>query len=186
VNEQKRVDGILSLSRALGDNDLQPHVTYEPEVYTVELDKDDAFVILACDGLWDVVTSEQAVAIAAPYASPAEAATALRDHAHMLGSTDNISIIVYRLDQDPGTASSSSSTGIALTDQSKGKGKDKDKEKRHSKRGSDLEAGTPSKSPSKRPTKLLPPDDSSPKKHFRKGSGGATTPKGNPSGEKKD
>ncbi len=32
VNEQKRVDGILSLSRALGDNDLQPHVTYEPEV----------------------------------------------------------------------------------------------------------------------------------------------------------
>jgi len=98
VNEQKRVDGILSLSRALGDNDLQPHVTYEPEVFTVDLRDDDQFVILACDGLWDVVTNEQAVEIAGRYRSPSQAAAALRDYAHMLGTTDNISVIVYRLD----------------------------------------------------------------------------------------
>jgi len=77
---------------------LQPHVTYEPEVFTVDLKPEDQFVILACDGLWDVVTNEQAVEIASRYRSPSQAAAALRDYAHMLGTTDNVSVIVYRLD----------------------------------------------------------------------------------------
>jgi serine/threonine protein phosphatase PrpC len=200
VNEQKRVDGILSLSRALGDNDLQPHVTYEPEVYTVELADDDSFVILACDGLWDVITNEHAVRVASRYANPAEAAAALRDYAHMLGSTDNISVIVYRLDLPDSERGSSS--GVALTSKEEAHGSHKDS-KRHTKRLSDVQqtlgegsGTTPNKTASKRQTKLYPPgtpssssgtttvaDSESPKKstssaHGRKGS--SAQPKASP------
>jgi len=97
---KKRVDGILALSRALGDNDLQPHVTYQPDVYYVDLLPDDKLLILACDGLWDVVSNEEAVAIALSYKTPAQAATALRDYAHGLGSGDNISVVVYKFDEN--------------------------------------------------------------------------------------
>jgi len=53
-----RVKGQLAVSRALGDFDLEPFVTAEPEVIKVELDDDsdtNSFVILACDGVWEVV-----------------------------------------------------------------------------------------------------------------------------------
>jgi len=95
VNEQKRVDGILSLSRSLGDNYLQPHVTFRPDVDFVELSPDDKFIIIACDGLWDVVSNEEAVEIVNSVSDPCKAAAKLVDYAHCLGSGDNISAIVY-------------------------------------------------------------------------------------------
>jgi len=98
VSEQKRVDGQLALSRALGDNELQPHVTYVPEVFVVDLLPEDKFLIVACDGLWDVVSNTKAMQIVNQYRTPSQAASALRDYAHQLGSSDNISVIVYCLD----------------------------------------------------------------------------------------
>jgi len=65
-----RVNGSLNLSRALGDmeykqrTDLSPKehaVTAFPEVFSCKLHKDDDFVILACDGIWDVMTNQEAV-----------------------------------------------------------------------------------------------------------------------------
>eukprot|EP01125_Pyxidicula_operculata_P010785 TRINITY_DN3555_c0_g1_i7.p1 TRINITY_DN3555_c0_g1~~TRINITY_DN3555_c0_g1_i7.p1 ORF type:complete len:500 (-),score=119.97 TRINITY_DN3555_c0_g1_i7:147-1646(-) len=97
VSEHNRVNGILALSRSLGDSDLQPHVTYEPDVFFVDLKPDDKFLIVACDGLWDVVSNQTAVDIVYQFQSPVKAATALRDYAYALGSGDNISVIVYML-----------------------------------------------------------------------------------------
>jgi len=65
-----RVNGSLNLSRALGDmeykqrRDLTPEqhaVTAFPEIFSCKLHKDDEFVILACDGIWDVMTNQEAV-----------------------------------------------------------------------------------------------------------------------------
>ena len=65
-----RVNGSLNLSRAIGDmeykqrKDLDPKdhaVTCYPELYSCGLHKDDEFVILACDGIWDVLTNQEAV-----------------------------------------------------------------------------------------------------------------------------
>merc|ERR1712137_244777 len=53
VTESKRVNGVLALSRALGDVDLQPPVTYEPDIIHTKLQADDKFIIMGCDGLWD-------------------------------------------------------------------------------------------------------------------------------------
>jgi len=119
VNEQKRVNGILSLSRSLGDADLQPYVTYVPEVNFVNLSSGDyRFLIIACDGLWDVLSNQKAVEIVDKYVEPGKAAAALRDYAHLLGSSDNISVIVFKFDLErkeynnitrPSTSTTSSS-----------------------------------------------------------------------------
>ena len=52
ITESRRVDGILALSRALGDCDLQPHVTWMPDVFFLDIEDDDTFFIAACDGIY--------------------------------------------------------------------------------------------------------------------------------------
>eukprot|EP01122_Echinamoeba_exundans_P006450 TRINITY_DN1818_c0_g1_i3.p1 TRINITY_DN1818_c0_g1~~TRINITY_DN1818_c0_g1_i3.p1 ORF type:complete len:389 (+),score=105.80 TRINITY_DN1818_c0_g1_i3:822-1988(+) len=111
VAENRRVNGVLALSRALGDMELQPHVTYVPDVFFVDIREDDEFLIIACDGLWDVVTSEQAVKLVLQEGGdPIRSAAKLRDYAHALNSTDNISVIVFRLN-DPQTRTRAKSVG---------------------------------------------------------------------------
>jgi protein phosphatase 2C len=55
-----RVLGVLAMSRAIGDGYLKPFVTAEPEVTATERADDDECLILASDGLWDVITNETA------------------------------------------------------------------------------------------------------------------------------
>ena len=56
-----RVNGRLAVSRAIGDMEFKPSgiVSNIPEIRAVDILPDDEFVILACDGLFDVMTSEQ-------------------------------------------------------------------------------------------------------------------------------
>jgi serine/threonine protein phosphatase PrpC len=55
--ENGRVNSILGVSRAIGDYYLQPPITSEPEIFNpvVLQPGKDEFVIMACDGLWDVI-----------------------------------------------------------------------------------------------------------------------------------
>ncbi|OEU19417.1 protein serine/threonine phosphatase 2C, partial [Fragilariopsis cylindrus CCMP1102] len=64
----KRVDGDLAVSRGLGDfsyksNGLLPveqqKVIPNPEFVIYPRSKDDEFMVLACDGIWDVASNEQ-------------------------------------------------------------------------------------------------------------------------------
>ncbi|KAG7378764.1 hypothetical protein PHYPSEUDO_009518 [Phytophthora pseudosyringae] len=57
--------GSSGLGRAFRDNEkVPPLLTAKPDVSDVELDpNEDHFLLLACDGLWDVLTSEEATAI---------------------------------------------------------------------------------------------------------------------------
>ena len=66
----QRVNGCLAVSRALGDFDYkaqaklppaQQLVSPEPEVDILERCEEDQFVLLACDGVWDVLENEEAV-----------------------------------------------------------------------------------------------------------------------------
>ncbi|KAA0041439.1 hypothetical protein IC582_004445 [Cucumis melo] len=58
--EGARVLGVLAMSRAIGDSSLKPYVIPEPEVVIMDRRMEDEFIILATDGLWDVVTNETA------------------------------------------------------------------------------------------------------------------------------
>ncbi|XP_011501994.1 PREDICTED: probable protein phosphatase 2C T23F11.1 [Ceratosolen solmsi marchali] len=68
--EFNRVNGYLALSRALGDFMFKTNkckkpeeqiVSALPEIQRHEITEDWEFVILACDGIWDVMSSEEVV-----------------------------------------------------------------------------------------------------------------------------
>ncbi|KAK8592582.1 hypothetical protein V6N13_063155 [Hibiscus sabdariffa] len=59
-----RVEGILSMSRAIGDHDLKPWVISVPEVTFMTRTDEDECLILASDGLWDVLSNEEVVRLA--------------------------------------------------------------------------------------------------------------------------
>ncbi|KAF0924299.1 hypothetical protein E2562_009999 [Oryza meyeriana var. granulata] len=115
-----RVSGILAMSRSIGDRYLKPFVIPKPEVTVVPRAKDDDCLILASDGLWDVVSNEEACKVArrqillwhknngaaSPLPDEGEgstdpAAQAAADYLMRLalkkGSEDNITVIVVDL-----------------------------------------------------------------------------------------
>ena len=68
--EDGRVNGMLALSRALGDFEYKNNsqlavkdqvVTCFPDVKVEQIDASTQFILLACDGIWDVKTSQQAI-----------------------------------------------------------------------------------------------------------------------------
>ena len=85
---------MLGVSRALGDGFLSDCVNSTPHIQQVKLTEEDSFIILACDGVWDVISDQEAVDMIASEIDPLSAAKLLRDRAFELESTDNISVIV--------------------------------------------------------------------------------------------
>jgi serine/threonine protein phosphatase PrpC len=98
-----RTNGILAISRSLGDFESQPFITCEPFVAKRTLNFRDAFVILGCDGIWDVLTDQEVVNLVMDEMSKQikfdemfafHVAAKIRDTAYLAGSTDNISVII--------------------------------------------------------------------------------------------
>ncbi|GMH11761.1 hypothetical protein Nepgr_013602 [Nepenthes gracilis] len=65
-----RVNGSLNLARAIGDMEFKQNkflpvekqiVTANPDINAVELCDDDDFIVIACDGIWDCMSSQQLV-----------------------------------------------------------------------------------------------------------------------------
>mmetsp|Transcript_46735 Transcript_46735/g.130105 ORF Transcript_46735/g.130105 Transcript_46735/m.130105 type:complete len:420 (-) Transcript_46735:57-1316(-) len=95
----------LSTSRAFGDLELKeprPLVIAEPEIVVHTLEPEDWAVVLACDGVWGVL-SDQDVAdavwqiMAFHKGGPVEAAQEVANRAEGAGSTDNVTVLVMRL-----------------------------------------------------------------------------------------
>ncbi|VVA95088.1 unnamed protein product [Arabis nemorensis] len=59
-----RVFGVLAMSRSLGDRYLKPYVIPEPEVTFMPRSREDECLILASDGLWDVLNNQEVCEIA--------------------------------------------------------------------------------------------------------------------------
>ncbi|KAK2645299.1 hypothetical protein Ddye_020494 [Dipteronia dyeriana] len=59
-----RVFGVLAMSRSIGDRYLKPWIIPDPDVVFVPRVKEDECLILASDGLWDVVSNEEACDVA--------------------------------------------------------------------------------------------------------------------------
>jgi len=114
-----RVNGILAVSRSLGDIKLAPFLSRLPEVYAQT--KEEAyetcgkvqataeqslpcFIILASDGLWDVMNNQEAVDLAWQVIKENQSGTAFQEAAEILtqeayvrGSSDNIGVCVVAI-----------------------------------------------------------------------------------------
>lgn len=113
-----RVNGVLAVTRALGDSYLKDLVTGHPYTTETVIQPDqDEFLILACDGvslktgapdmfgaqanetqLWDVCSDQEAVDLVRNIEDPQAASKKLVDYALARFSTDNLSVMVVRFD----------------------------------------------------------------------------------------
>lgn len=99
-----RVNGVLAVSRALGDKALRPYVMPDPQIGCITSLANTELIILACDGVWDVLNNEEAIAIVRNALKESNnnydyAANVLQNAALKKGSTDNISIIIINTKQ---------------------------------------------------------------------------------------
>jgi len=92
-----RVNGILAVTRSLGDCAMKDYVIGDPYTQDVLLNDSDTHLILACDGLWDVCTDQAAVDLLAEEKDAEAMAKKLLIYALKNGSTDNISVMVILL-----------------------------------------------------------------------------------------
>ncbi|XP_037405582.1 protein kinase and PP2C-like domain-containing protein isoform X2 [Triticum dicoccoides] len=88
----------LQVTRSIGDDDLKPAVTALPEITETDLTADDEFLVMASDGLWDVVGNEDVLSIIkGTVKEPGMCSKRLATEASARGSKDNITVIVVFL-----------------------------------------------------------------------------------------
>ncbi|XP_010543770.1 PREDICTED: protein phosphatase 2C 37 isoform X2 [Tarenaya hassleriana] len=111
-----RVLGVLAMSRAIGDSYLKPFVIPDPEVTVTDRTDEDECLIIASDGLWDVVPNETACGVARMclrgaseegHKACSDAALLLTKLALARQSADNVSVVVVDLRRNLSGSSSS-------------------------------------------------------------------------------
>ena len=95
--------GDLSLSRAFGDGDNAPYISQKPDVFEIKITSETKYIVMACDGLWDIIESEDLgkviKTILKKNNNPDNLAVELANWALDKGSTDNVSVIVIEVIQ---------------------------------------------------------------------------------------
>eukprot|EP00928_Gymnodinium_smaydae_P029939 TRINITY_DN22400_c0_g1_i1.p1 TRINITY_DN22400_c0_g1~~TRINITY_DN22400_c0_g1_i1.p1 ORF type:complete len:370 (-),score=54.81 TRINITY_DN22400_c0_g1_i1:20-1129(-) len=107
-----RVDGRLSVSRGIGDfefkNDRRRDVSEQkisavPDVYEVSGLQPGSLLILACDGLWSVISSRKVTAmvlnslLADPNADLGQVASKVVQASQQAGSQDNVTVLIAQM-----------------------------------------------------------------------------------------
>ncbi|PON90490.1 Protein phosphatase [Trema orientale] len=105
------LNGQLSVARALGDWHMKGPkgsacpLSAEPELKETHLTEDDEFLIMGCDGLWDVMSSQCAVTIARKelmlHNDPERCSRELVREALKRNTCDNLTVIVVCFSPDP-------------------------------------------------------------------------------------
>jgi protein phosphatase 2C family protein 2/3 len=105
------LNGQLSVARALGDWHMKgPRgsacpLSAEPELQETHLTEDDEFLIMGCDGLWDVMSSQGAVTMARKelmlHNDPERCSRELVREALKRNTCDNLTVIVVCFSSDP-------------------------------------------------------------------------------------
>lgn len=107
------LNGLLNVARAIGDwhvdgmkdrDGLGP-LSAEPEVMTRRLTEEDEFLILGCDGFWDVFRSQNAVDLARrklqEHNDPTTCCKELVDEALKRESSDNLAVVLVCFQTKP-------------------------------------------------------------------------------------
>ncbi|XDV21366.1 hypothetical protein PO909_026475 [Leuciscus waleckii] len=97
-----RVNGTYAVSRAIGDFDQKPYVSNEADSSSVHLNGDEDYVLLACDGFFDVIRPGDVPglvleALREGRGSGEDVAQSLVAQAKAAGSSDNITVLLVFL-----------------------------------------------------------------------------------------
>ena len=103
-----RVNGRLAISRAIGDNSFKnnnptlSHVISTPDITYNKLTTEDEFIVMACDGLWDVMSNKNAVDyIKSRLDKNTDIQTISKEIVYYaineLGSTDNVTCLIIKI-----------------------------------------------------------------------------------------
>lgn len=84
------------MTRSFGDRRLKEHISSEPDVLVEIVDDDTEFLILASDGVWKVMSNQEAVDCVKDTEDPRSAAKKIIKEAVEKKSRDDISCIVVR------------------------------------------------------------------------------------------
>lgn len=121
------LNGQLNVARALGDwhmegmkdSDGVGPLIAEPEVMKMKLTEEDEFLIIGCDGIWDVFRSQNAIDFARrklqEHNDPASCSRELVDEALKRESDDNLSVIVVCFNSKPPPALTVPTTHVLRT-----------------------------------------------------------------------
>eukprot|EP00871_Galdieria_phlegrea_P004467 jgi/Galph1/5020/GphlegSOOS_G3656.1 len=99
---QDRVEGHISLTRALGDRALKSFLIAQPELSHISKEELEQYewIVLASDGLWDVLNPSQVAGIVSKTVRKGDLLTRrLANEAIERGSSDNITVITLFLKQ---------------------------------------------------------------------------------------
>jgi len=91
-----RVNGVLAVTRSLGDSSMKEFVVGAPYTTETELCDKDEFLIMACDGLWDVISDQHSIELIRDTQDAQEASAKLLKHALSHHTTDNVTVLVIR------------------------------------------------------------------------------------------
>jgi len=92
-----RVEGILAVSRAIGDRMLKKFVSAQPDFVSANITADDTYMVMASDGLWDVMENDEVGRLCSKIKNAHKAAEYLAKEAYKRGSADNICVLVVDL-----------------------------------------------------------------------------------------
>lgn len=102
---KNRVNGVLAVTRSLGDSYMKDLVIGNPFTTATEIGNEDEFMILACDGVWDVISDLKACQYVADTFKrdgddPQLAAKRLCQLAMDNSTTDNVTVMIVKFDRN--------------------------------------------------------------------------------------
>lgn len=101
---KNRVNGVLAVTRSLGDSYMKDLVIGNPFTTATEITDEDEFMILACDGVWDVISDIKACQfVAETFKKDGDdqqlAAKKLCQLAMDNSTTDNVTVMIVKFDR---------------------------------------------------------------------------------------
>jgi len=108
-----RINGNLAVSRGFGDHDFKvPHngakedwVSCEPHIKVYELTQNDEFLVMACDGLWDMMKHQEVVDFVVKLKKQGkkdilDICDLLVKESLDLGSFDNVTVVIVTFNEN--------------------------------------------------------------------------------------
>ena len=98
---RERVFGTLMLTRSFGDKEMKKYgVLSTPDIFIKNVEKEDLFVVIASDGVWDVVEEDEIFKMAQENISSNDFSKKIINLAKERDTHDNISCIVIKLNKN--------------------------------------------------------------------------------------